>query len=137
MSNEGTRFAKSKPFRLDDNIVTGELPDSLRGAADALGIEEAPVLFAARSDLDLAGSEGTVWLVVCERQAFAVQITAQGAFRNVSGPFTLAEADKVRAFTTVGSAFLQLRINGLYVDVIRYSNAQRELFGRVLQQLER
>jgi len=124
-------------FRLQDNVVTGQLPATLRGTAFASDLADAPILFAIRSDLHLDGTEGVTWLIVTSTQVSVVQADDDGTCRPVSGPFALAATDKVRRFSSVGSAFLQMRIGGLYVDVIRYSNARRELFGRALRQLER
>jgi ATP-binding cassette subfamily B protein len=124
-------------FRLHDNLVTGQWPKVLRDAESALGLEATPIHFAIRSDLHRDGTEGAAWLVVTTTQAAVVHVEDDGACRLVTGPISLAEVEKVRVFSSVGSAFLQLRIGGFYVDIIRYSNARRELFGRALQQLER
>ncbi|MHB0934981.1 MAG: ABC transporter ATP-binding protein [Armatimonadota bacterium] len=123
-------------LRLQDNLVTGRLPESLQGMACALDLADATILFAIRSDLHLDGTEGVAWVIVTDTHVSVAQVDDDGC-RRVTGPIALNDMEKVRRFSSVGSAFLQMRINGLYVDVIRYSNARRELFGRVLRQLER
>jgi len=123
-------------FRLRDNLVSGALPVALLEEARALGLADATILFAIRSDLYLDGQEGVSWLVVTDARIVVVQVTGDGACRRTAGPFSLADIEKVRVFSSVGSAFLQFRIDGLYVDVIRYSNARREFFGRAQRQLE-
>ena len=124
-------------FRLQDNLVTGRLPESLQGMTCALDLVDANILFSIRSDLHLDGTEGVAWVIVTDSHVSVVQLDNAGGCRRVTGPIALADVEKVRRFSSVGSAFLQMRIDGLYVDVIRYSNARRELFGRVLRQLER
>jgi len=100
-----------------------------------LGFTDADCLFAARSDITLDAQPHDVWLLVGPRRAVAIE-ALRGPEPRITGPFDLREVEKVRAFQTVGSAFLQFQINGLWVDVVRYSNAFRELFSRVRTQIE-
>lgn len=129
--------ATSDRFRIHENIRAEELPEELNGACVVMELDDSRVVFSIRSDLDLDGNGYTTWMVVTETQAAAVRVNDDGSLQKISGPFSLSEAEKVRTFATVGSSFLQLRIHGLYFDVIRYSNAKRETFGRALQQFER
>jgi ATP-binding cassette subfamily B protein len=129
--------ANSDKFRIEENIHAEELPEGLTGALTVMEMNDAPIVFSIRSDLNLEGVGCTSWMIVTEKEAGAVQVNADGSLEKISGPFSLSDAQKVRTFPTVGSSFLQLRIHGLYFDVIRYSNAKRETFGRALQQFER
>ncbi len=112
------------------------VPEAVRERAAALGFRDSGVLFSVRSDLDADGSSAEVWTIVGREQM--VSIVASGARRGEAiGPFKLAEIQKARALQKVGSAFLQVMLDGLYVDLARYSNSYRELFGRVAQQIQR
>ncbi len=116
-------------------ICFRRIPDAVREQASALGFSDTEVLFAARSDLDIGGYPAEVWtLVTAER---LVAIKADDPKESPVGPFALKDIQKVRSHQKVGSAFLQVRMDGLYVDVTRYSNAERELFGRVARQIQR
>ena len=117
------------------DILLSQVPKSVRTAAGKTGLMDEPCLFSARSDVDMEGEAGEVWLIVTRAHAAALTTDTEGG-RLLSGPFTLSDVQKVRAFQTVGSAFLQFRMDGLYVDVVRYSNARREVFGRVARQLQ-
>ena len=100
-----------------------------------MGLTEEPCLFSVRSDLDLDGNDRETWFVVTRTQAATL---APDGNRGVclSGPFALSDVEKVRTFQTVGSAFLQFKVNDLHIGVVRYSNARREIFGRVCRQLD-
>jgi len=114
--------------------ILHKVPDSVRTEAAALGITDDSCLFSLCSDLDLDGSSREVWLVVTKTHVLAL---AAGHKAPLRGPFALKDVQKVRAFQTIGSAFLQLMMDGLYVDVVRFSNARREMFGRARVQIER
>ncbi|MDX1935087.1 MAG: ABC transporter ATP-binding protein [Capsulimonadales bacterium] len=137
MSISAAPTALRDTFRIEENIRTSGLPESLEGIRTMFDLGEAKVEFAILSDLDLEGNAATVWAVVTEAQALAVRVDEQGAPHLISGPFRLSEVEKVRTFATVGSSFLQVRLHGLYFDLIRFSNAKRETFGRAAQQFER
>ncbi|MGD0091596.1 MAG: ABC transporter ATP-binding protein, partial [Planctomycetota bacterium] len=118
---------------LDDVLVMGQLPESIRAPAEREGFSGAQTLFCLAADLDKDGAAAETWLVVSQSKAAAFS----GEGKLASGPFEVKEIEKVRTFQSVGSTFLQFLIKGLYIDVIRYSNARREYFARARVQLER
>jgi ATP-binding cassette subfamily B protein len=118
------------------SVMAGACPSEVAGAAAEAGIPGAECLFSVRSDLALDGSTDDVWLVV-GRGVIAAFSTGKEGARLVSGPFSVAAIQKVRCFQTVGSAFLQFRIDGLYVSSVRYSNSRREAFSRARIQINR
>lgn len=128
MSTQGIDFVH--------DLQVNTLPEEIRQEAEAAGIKETQVLICALSDLGIDHKHGQSWLVVTKELAIAL-IPGGGKNAIAAGPFEIKQIKKVRTFQTVGSAFLQFLIDGLYIDIVRYSNARRELFGRVRQQLER
>jgi len=119
-----------------EGLLVGEFPAELRGRPEVHQLGADRCLFCVRSDLTMEGAARAVWLVITQAKAFAL-MADDSAAEPVSGPFLLKEVQKVRTFQTVGSAFLQFLIDGVYVDVVRYSNASRETFSRVQTQLTR
>ena len=125
-------------------FILNQIPGPIRNRATGLGITDESCLFSLRSDLTLDRRAKEVWLIVCRDKIAAIAAEngeAHGPSGNgngiITGPFDLSKVEKVRAFQTVGSAFLQFLIDGLYVDVVRYSNTRREMFDRARIQLER
>jgi len=129
-------LAESPMAIIELDIVLHRLPEGIRQSAQALGITDKDCLFCVYADLALTGEALDAWLVVTRTSVLALPEGGQTA-KPISGPFALSEVDKVRVLQTVGSAFLQVRVGGLYVDVIRFSNAQREVFHRARIQIER
>ncbi|MGQ9560717.1 MAG: ABC transporter ATP-binding protein [Candidatus Oleimicrobiaceae bacterium] len=119
----------------DTGILLGQAPEEIAEELLECGIKPTDVRVAVRSDLDLRGRPAASWLLLTTDSAVGITPSAARGDRIV-GPFPLADVSKVRIFTGVGSSFLQLYIQNLYVDVIRFSNARREEFNRAQLYLE-
>ena len=118
------------------DLLLGQAPAELRARPEVHNLGADQCLFSVCSDLASDGTAHSVWVIVTTAKVFAIP-TGDPATAPVIGPFLLKDVEKVRTFHTVGSAFLQFLIDGVYVDVVRYSNAQREMFGRVRAEIER
>ena len=118
------------------NLLMHRIPDAIRDRAEALGFKDEDMFFCVKGDLDFDGTIAEVWTLVASSRL--ASIVATGKRKDfVIGPYDFADIRKVRATQKIGSAFLQIKIDELYVDVVRYSNSHRELFGRVARQLSR
>ena len=118
------------------DLLLGQVPEELRARPEVHNLGADQCLFSVGSDLAMDGTAQPVWLIVTGTKVFAIP-GGDPAVAPVTGPFLLKNVEKVRTFHTVGSAFLQFLMDGVYVDVVRYSNAKRETFGRVRAELER
>ncbi len=125
----GTEPHKSEFLSVD------KIPDVIRKKALEIGFSDQDHLFSMRADLDLDGKAGAVWLVVGKNHLASVSASAEGAM--VCAPIEITSIQKVRSTQTVGSAFLQVMVDGAYVDVVRYTNGNRELFSRACGEIKR
>jgi ATP-binding cassette subfamily B protein len=130
-------FMKTRPVPPPPAILVHKVPESVAKPAAALGITDHNCLFCVGSDQAPDGSPRDVWLVVSDATIVTLAEDAGPDGKPLSGPFPLASAQKVRTFQAVGTAVLQLLIDGFYVNVLHYSNARREAFGRARIQLRR
>jgi ATP-binding cassette subfamily B protein len=118
-----------------NDLLLKRVPVGMEQAAARNGVPEGDCLFCVRADLHSDGTPSVVWLVVGKEKAVALH--EQNGDTPVAGPFKLSEVTKVRTFMTVGSSFLQFKAEGVFVNVVRFSHAKRETFGRARLQLER
>lgn len=139
------------------------VPASVRGCLDTQGLNHQPILFALDTDVDLKGSAARQWLVITNDH-FSIVEQASFAERGVenlpgqstqtansTGPSSpsafppenilrTVEAAKVtsaRTYTGLGSGILQLKIEGQWVDWLRFSNAMAMRFHKVSRMIER
>jgi ATP-binding cassette subfamily B protein len=136
MTSPASAILSAPQSHLDRSALVGEVPRDVMCAAEELGLKEEDVLFCIPSDLDLDGNVIYAWMVVTPTHA-AMFRAENFDSKPLAGPYELAKVEKVRLQQTVGSAFLQFRIDGLYHDVTRLSNGYREIFGRAVTELKR
>jgi len=112
------------------------IPEALKAKASESSITEADCLFSIRSDLAIDGSPAEIWLVVSPSHAIALRVDGV-AISLVGEPIAMEDVRRCRCFQTIGSAFLQFQMDGVYVNVVRYSNSYREHFGRIQNQIQK
>ncbi len=110
------------------------IPKTIRERLDQAQIEEDDILIAAEGDLSQHGQMTCVWLVATSEQVAAI---AESPEVPIVGPFKFKETENFKLRSTVGSTCLQTSVDGLHLDLVRFSNGYRERFGRVLSQLKR
>lgn len=135
MENLGGNGGKTMMERQADMLV-GKVPASIAAQAAVVGLTDANCLFCARGDLAADGADREVWLAAGKTFLVALAPDAPDG-KPLAGPFEYEQIQKVRTFQLVGSAVLQVMIDGFFVSVLRYSNAKRETFGRARGQLDR
>jgi ATP-binding cassette subfamily B protein len=119
--------------------TAGHAPPPPSGCDPAPRADLAPLL-AIDTDVGLGGRPGREWLVVtAEAIAVAAGPPGDGPAAPVTPPRRIAwtEVAKVRTTAGLGGGTLQVRVDGGWVDVVRYSNALASRFHRVSRALER
>jgi ATP-binding cassette, subfamily B, bacterial len=94
------------------------------------------VQFCLPLDLNLEGEATEGWLVITDRAVLSYAVDKEVPTL-IAGPVDLKVADKARLLQTIGSAFVQMRVDGVYVNLARLSNGLRELHGRGVNQMKR
>ena len=115
-------------------ILLGQIPPAIASFVANLGLDAKSIEFAAEADLDLDGRPTSRWLIGTAEQLYA--ITPSAPADQVSGPIAISSVERFRTFSAVGSAFFQVKVGGLFVDAVRFSNSRREQFDRIATQLE-
>ncbi len=111
-------------------ISFGSTPKSLLEELEKIGIDPDDIEVTMQGDLDMEGHSHESWVVVTDTQILGLipgYPTAEGVF----GPFDREKVDKVRIFRGVGSNFFQVRVAGVFLDLVRFTNQLREEFDRV------
>lgn len=114
-------------------MLTVALPDSLRQAWSREDADGHAILLSTSTDLSLAGDLARHWLVVTPLE---LAVLSDAAPPRVVGRWCIERIAAVRVHGVVGSGFLQARIDGVWVDLLRFSNALAERFARVARKIE-
>ena len=89
------------------------------------------MLLAVDSDVDLAGRPAREWLLVTPDHLGAVDAVT------VRRAIPWRDVEQVRTAAGVGGGTLQVRVAGVWIDVIRFTNALATRFHKVSRGLER
>jgi ATP-binding cassette subfamily B protein len=107
------------------------LPGSVRRRLDDAGLNHRPVLLAIDTDVTLEGNPAREWLVVTPDHISVAGETGQPV-RSVGWP----DIEQVRTTAGVGGGTLQAKVDGEWIDLLRYSNACATRFHKVSRTLE-
>ena len=111
------------------------LPDTARQVLDGAGLDRRPILLSIDTDVGLDGRPEPEWLVVT---ADHLSVVADGGASGDGPRRSIAwrDVDRVRTTAGVGGGTLQVRTDGAWIDLLRYSNAMATRFHRVSRTLE-
>jgi ATP-binding cassette subfamily B protein len=97
------------------------------------GLDHQSMLLATQTDISTQGDAQLQWLIVSPSD---ILIFSDGAPPEMHRKIALASVTAFRAQSVIGSGFLQAQVDGLWVDVLRYSNSLSDRFVKVSKKLE-
>ena len=138
------------PTASPPRVVTGALPPTARAALDAAGLNHRPVIVTVDTDVSLDGEPRREWLFVTPDHLSVVGEGAPSTGAAAERPPAAAGNDagrvlrvvpwqdvaQVRTTAGVGGGMLQVKAEGDWVDLVRYSNALATRFHKVSRALE-
>jgi ATP-binding cassette subfamily B protein len=108
-----------------------QVPAHVHRRLDAAGLNHRPVLLSIDSDVALSGEPAGEWLVVTTDHVAVTD--GRDTLRAIAWP----AVERVRTSAGVGGGTLQVRTAGVWIDLIRYSNALANRFHKVSRALDR
>lgn len=99
---------------------------------ERIGLDD--LLLCVETDIDANGACRPQWLIVT---ADRVLVCSDGDTTSVDLRLTFAQVSEFRCEAVIGSGLLQARVDGLFVDLLRFSNKLADRFGKVARKLDR
>ena len=145
------------PTSSPPRVVAAPLPPAARAAVDAAGLNHRPVLVSIDTDVSLDGEPRREWLFVTPDHLSVVlegtggNATAPSRVDGTAGPIApetvsppakvlrvipWPDVAQVRTSAGVGGGMLQVKTDGDWIDLLRYSNALATRFHKVSRALE-
>ena len=98
-----------------------------------LGVDPAGLIIAIESDINRFGEYSPQWLVASNE---CVWVFDQSKLEEPLLSVVYKEAEEFRTIAVVGSGMVQAKIDGAWLDLIRYSNRRKYIFGRAAKRLD-
>jgi len=113
--------------------LRSSLPSDLVAALAGDGVSPNDVVLSIASDINLVGAYMPQW-VVASRETLWVFDLAHDTKPLLK--LALQETQDFRTTAVYGSGLLQVKIGGIWLDVVRYSNSLKYSLGRLAKRLE-
>lgn len=107
------------------------LPHSLATSLAEAGIAQEDVLVATDTDLQLDGAYLEGWVIVTRDGLLFFSRAPQNGHYDLLKKIALEEVESARTDARVGSGFLEVKKEGLYEEVARFSNRYTDKFVRL------
>jgi ATP-binding cassette subfamily B protein len=98
------------------------------------GVREEDLLLCTVSDIDLSGEYRPQWIAVTAQRLL---VLSGDEAPEVVVSMELGQAGEFRTESGVGSGLLQARVDGTYVDLLRFSNRRAFRFEKLARKLDR
>ncbi len=108
-------------------------PQAILHSLSRDGITQDQIKLSLDSDIDLHGAYYPQWVIATDKSVFAYDD------RKPDKPLfavTVEEAQEFRTTSVVGAGILQVKVGGIWLDVVRYSNGAKYHFARLVKRLE-
>jgi ATP-binding cassette subfamily B protein len=117
-------------------LLNQELPDDFRALLSPGDVNLASTWLLTRTDLNLAGAYEEVYLVVEPNRLVIVGRPNQKWPSPVRIVLKRENIQEVRTRQGIGGGFMEALVDGVYVEVLAYSNARADVFHKVARKLD-
>lgn len=116
------------------SILKQTPPPEVIAVLAKLSIAPDDLALCTHSDIDRLGRYAPQWIAATDRRVLVINAGDKAAVL-IDLPFE--KIAEFRSEGVVGSGLLQARVNGIYVDLLRYSNRMGDRFEKVARKLDK
>jgi len=116
-------------------LLNLRIPEDLQVLLRGEGVDPSRAWLSTSTDLNLAGSYEEVFLLVEEDRLLTAGRPAQGNGKAVRIDLRRPDIKEIRTRQGVGGGFLDALVDGIYVEVLAYSNTRADVFHKVASKL--
>jgi len=117
-------------------LLNREPPEELAGLLAREGIDPSAAWLSTDTDLNLAGAYERVFLLVYPDRLITAALPAGEFTHPVRLSLQRDQIAEVRTRQGVGGGFLEALTEGVYVEVLAYSNARADVFHKAAKKLQ-
>lgn len=109
-----------------------KIPEGVWAKLREKGLSESDIKLSTVADLDFTGNPAEIWVIASDKRLLI--IPQKGMHEEFD--LQLEKIKKLRIRASIGSAYLQAKIDEFFIDIVRFTNGLRYKFSRFIVQLE-
>lgn len=117
-------------------LLNRELPPDLKRGLAAEGVDPSRAWLCAETDLNLSGSYERVYLLAFDERLVTAAAPRDGFQKHVRMTIPKESIAETRTRQGIGGGFLEACIDGVFVELLAYSNARADTFHKAAKKLE-
>ena len=115
-------------------MLKKEIPSSLLAKLAELSIQPDDILLLTDTDIDHHNQYRTLWLVVTGEMLFVITDEEPP---EILFSLEIKRASEYRCSGVIGAGLLQARVDGMFVEILRFSNRFADKFHKIALKLDR
>jgi ATP-binding cassette subfamily B protein len=120
----------------DSQLLNCRIPEPLAAMLKAEGLDPGRAWLSAQTDINLAGNYQQVFLIAFGEQLVIASMPSDSVSKPVNINLRREDIKEVRTRQGVGGGFLEVMVEGVYVEVLAFSNARADVFHKVAKKLK-
>jgi ATP-binding cassette subfamily B protein len=117
-------------------LLNRELPKPLADGLAREGINPAGFWLCAETDLNLSGTYEPVYLAADSERILTVALPRGEHAGHVRHTLAKTGVAEIRTRQGIGGGFIEALVDGIYVEILAYSNARADTFHKAAKKLE-
>jgi len=118
-------------------LLNRELPKDLADLLRREGVDPGAAWLCTETDLNLSGNYEQVFLVVEPNRLLTVGRPTAHSPKAVRIELARQDITEIRTRQGIGGGFMDARVEGVYVEILAYSNASADTFHKVATKLKK
>lgn len=112
------------------------LPPLINQALTKREIKDEQVLIATDTDLDISGEYSESWVVITKDLVLVYMIDEEEDQALLLKELPIKNVQTARTDTRVGSGFLEAKTNGVFEELVRFSNRHADKFAKIAAKIK-
>ncbi len=117
-------------------LLNHELPSALAAGLVREGVDPTGFWLSAETDLNLSGSYEPVFLVADGSHLYTAALPTTTSPKHVRHAIEKTAVTEVRTRQGIGGGFIEAKVDGVYAEILAYSNARADTFHKAAKKLE-
>src|SRR5690349_2213742 len=117
-------------------LLNHSLPPAIQSGPKGEGVDPSGFWLSAETYLNLLGTYEPVFLVADAEHIHTVGAPGNGNQRYMRHSIEKSAVTEVRTRQGIGGGFVEAKVDGVYVEILAYSNARADTFHKAAKKLE-